>query len=621
MIKGITRKLNEAGKIKIGKKGKPATSSGGTDYRLPEKLDHFRITTTERDGEGDLIDDIALMSILKGAMAEKTETILNSNGDIIGIPIRLLYNDTELNFPTRLASYNNGKCVCYGDGETSYNRMDEFKSPKPCPCKKYDPDYSGKDKCKANGKLTCIIDAAGMFGQAHVFRTTSINSVQGIIGGIELIKAATNGRISGLPLLLMLNAKSTTIPTTGAQTKVYVVSICYRGSMSDLQKKCLQITNENAQFLLSMDKIEKDAKESGSDFIPAEEEHDFQAEFYPESVIELGQVNSDVIDVSPVGQDADAVQEQSGSVEQPETQTAGEQASETKTSETHGKESASVIKSPNPEKIALLERLKAETDPTKAWKLIPRLDKEYLIQYLIDMHPNGGTFPDHKENKPVFTGFIQGYIGSTAWRERMGIGPDEKVYNNAGVSPGAADGSEQTSMSNEPAKPTDPEVTAHPFIVELQNEQHQYLVVKAMRDRFSIPINGTLPTDQLIELAKKLLSEEGVSDTSKAKNDAGTGGSIPEICEDGPEESEETETATTYKDPYLWDSDSGMSDNVQHMEMARLKSEQKIDKPDWVKRVNKYKDKSGDPIDKAVQMSYRQAEHFIKVLKGEEAPF
>ncbi len=53
MIKNLTLQLNEAGKIKIGRKGKQITSAQGNEFRPPEKLDHFQLVTTEKDTEGD----------------------------------------------------------------------------------------------------------------------------------------------------------------------------------------------------------------------------------------------------------------------------------------------------------------------------------------------------------------------------------------------------------------------------------------------------------------------------------------------------------------------------------------------------------------------------------------
>ena len=281
MIKNLPRQLNEAGKIKIGKKGAMVVSAKGTEFRPPKKLDHFQLVTTEKNEDGDYIVDVALQNKIK----EDGSGIIDGNGCLVGLPIRLLYNDTELNFPNRYVSYMSGKLSCHGDGEVSKKRLDNFEKDHPCPCGRLDPGYDGKDKCKPTGTLTCIIDGARLFGQAHKFRTTSMNTIKGILGGIELIKTATNGKIAGLPLMLTMNAKQTTTPS-GISTTIYIVSICYRGSMSDLRTEVLQLMSTEKQYLLSMDDIEDQAKAKEAVTVTdVEEEREFVEEFFPDAVV------------------------------------------------------------------------------------------------------------------------------------------------------------------------------------------------------------------------------------------------------------------------------------------------------------------------------------------------
>jgi hypothetical protein len=112
-VKGLTPQLAERGKIKIGMKGEEKTSSQGKKFMLPVKLDHFLITTMQRDAAGRLMPDVALMARLKP-----------EGGKITEIPVRLLYDDIDLNFPTRYACYKGNRCWCSGDGETA-QRLDE----------------------------------------------------------------------------------------------------------------------------------------------------------------------------------------------------------------------------------------------------------------------------------------------------------------------------------------------------------------------------------------------------------------------------------------------------------------------------------------------------------------
>jgi len=274
VIKNLKVMLPEYGKIKAGTKGEEVISGGGKKFRLPKKLDHFIITTTERDNEGNLILDTDLMEALK----KSDDAIVDKEKNLIGIPIRLLYNSIDLNFQTRYACYVGGKCVCSGNGETGRTR--DGRDVK-CPCKQLAFDYEGKDKCKANGRLVCLIDGASIVGACHVLRTTSINTVN---GSLAFIQAAASGMLAFLPLHLILKPKTVTIPS-GAPSTVYVSSIVYRGSIEQMRDKALMMAKEKAQFLIEMDTVEESARELIEQEVESEQEQlEVQQEFYPDSI-------------------------------------------------------------------------------------------------------------------------------------------------------------------------------------------------------------------------------------------------------------------------------------------------------------------------------------------------
>ncbi|MBW1953529.1 MAG: hypothetical protein JRI66_10670 [Deltaproteobacteria bacterium] len=129
-VKGLTPQLAERGKIKIGEKGEMRTSSQGKQFALPRKLDHFLITTMQRDAAGRLMPDATLMARLKPEGGKLTE-----------IPVRLLYDDIDLNFPTRYACYKGNRCWCSGDGETAQRLTGENGKYQEvsCPCERIDP--------------------------------------------------------------------------------------------------------------------------------------------------------------------------------------------------------------------------------------------------------------------------------------------------------------------------------------------------------------------------------------------------------------------------------------------------------------------------------------------------
>jgi len=278
-VKGLLPSLLEVGKIKIGKKGEKKTSSGGKEFRMPIKLDHFLITKNEKDPKTeDYIVDDALVTSLK----KDGGTKVDGNGNIIQLPIRLLYDDIDLNFPTFYARYSGSKRACHGDGEKATTRDGREIT---CPCEKIKPDYDGVDKCKINGTLSCIIAGSDTIGGCHKFRTTSMNTAKSILGSLTVVKAATGGRLAFLPLSLIIQPKTTTIPGDGGTTTVYIVSVVYSGTIERLQQQAMEMAKSEATYRINMDNIENEArlllettKES------EEEESEIQEEFYPDTI-------------------------------------------------------------------------------------------------------------------------------------------------------------------------------------------------------------------------------------------------------------------------------------------------------------------------------------------------
>ena len=276
-VKGLMPGLAEVGKIKIGIKGDEVKSKDGNTFRLPKKIDYFRIVKNERDENDDYVLDDQIIEIIKNNPA----AMYNKEMNIIGIPIRLLYNEIDLVFPTQYVSYVNGKLSCSGNGIKA-NTRDGREIP--CPCNRLDNTYTGKDKCKISGVLSCIIEGANV-GGCHKFRTTSINSARYILSSLMLIKAATGGLLSFIPLRLVINPKKTIIPTTGKPTTVYVVTVEFQGGVEQLQQKALEMGRERVSLIENMRDIEAEAKRIVS-VDTEQEEKEIAEEFFPENIIE-----------------------------------------------------------------------------------------------------------------------------------------------------------------------------------------------------------------------------------------------------------------------------------------------------------------------------------------------
>ena len=382
MIKNLQKQLNPGGFIKIGKKGKMITSKNGKEFRPPQKLTHFQLVTTEKDKNDNYIIDVDLQNKIK----KSGNCVLDGEERLIGIPIRLLYNDTELNFPNKYVSYVQGKLNCTGDGEESQKRIDNFEVDHDCPCPRSKSGYDGKDICKPSGSLLCIIDEAGLFGQAHKFRTTSMNTITGIIGGIELIKAATGGRIAGLPLMLTMNAKNTITPG-GIPTTVYIVSICFRGDMGALRQEVLQLINTDKQYLIDMDEVEEKARDEIIDnqIDTEEDEKEFVEEFFPDAI----DVNSEPVKTVEKVEKTEQDDKQEDKTEDAGSENDTDDSSDKSLSESIEDKLAKFqgAMEPADEYRALYDRFVNENDFVKAVALAKRLQRGNLLYWIALNHP------------------------------------------------------------------------------------------------------------------------------------------------------------------------------------------------------------------------------------------
>jgi hypothetical protein len=276
MIKGLVPSLPERGKIKIGVKGAKTKSRNGNEFQMPQKLDHFVVTTLDRQEDGNFARDEAIHAVIGDRPTD--------------IKVRLLYDDPSLNFPTRYAAYKGRTLFCSGDGETASRLGDDGKSRSnvPCTCFRQDPEYKGADKCKMNGVLSTLIDGAGGIGGVWKFRTTSYNTIVGIMSSMAFLRQITGGPLANLPLTLQVRPKQATDPE-GKQQTIYVVGLEFPGDMAELQNIGHQIALDRATTHISIAHIEDEARRLLSYApvnvpLPGDDESDVIEEFYPEQV-------------------------------------------------------------------------------------------------------------------------------------------------------------------------------------------------------------------------------------------------------------------------------------------------------------------------------------------------
>lgn len=277
-----TPQLPERGKIKIGKKGDERQGKNGP-YRLPQKDDHFTVTTLEKDAQDNYLPDLGLMQTIAANTGQAA-------GHLTRIPVRLLYNDPTLNFASRYAAFDGKTVWCSGNGETAM-RLGQggAYAPRTCPCPNLERDFQGRPgnpKCKIAGMLGVLIDGAPGVGGVWKFRTTSFNSVDGLTASLMFLASVTGGQLANVPLDLVLAPKRVADPAGKPQT-VYVVGLEFRGTVEQLRDTGYRIALGNEQAKLRIVDIERDARrmleapqDPGAVF-DGEDSEDVAEEFHP----------------------------------------------------------------------------------------------------------------------------------------------------------------------------------------------------------------------------------------------------------------------------------------------------------------------------------------------------
>jgi hypothetical protein len=191
MLRGLAITPPVLGRISIGK----IVEKNGK--RLPEKDDQFTITTQLQSKDGWLVHPF-------------DEGFRKSQGGKIRtIPIRLLFNDPDLNFRAEFSLFDRttGRPLCVGNGESCKRQSENGIQSLPCAS----PDgcvLAKNGACKPYGRLNVVIGDDDPLG-SFVFRTTGFNSIRTLAARLQYFQAISGNRLSCLPLELRLRGKST----------------------------------------------------------------------------------------------------------------------------------------------------------------------------------------------------------------------------------------------------------------------------------------------------------------------------------------------------------------------------------------------------------------------------
>lgn len=226
MIKGLAITPPILGRISIGR----VVEKNGK--RLPEKDDQFTITSQVQTKDG-WVNHPLDEELRKESM----------NGKIRSIPVRMLFNDPDLNLRAEYSMFDrqNGRPLCVGNGETcrrsTENGVETLDCPSPDHCQ-----FAKGGLCKPYGRLNVKIgddDELGTF----IFRTTGYNSIRSLAARLSYYQAVSGNLLSCLPLQLRIRGKST---TQSHRSAIYYVDLTVREGVT-LEQSIVEAKNTNDQ--------------------------------------------------------------------------------------------------------------------------------------------------------------------------------------------------------------------------------------------------------------------------------------------------------------------------------------------------------------------------------------
>jgi len=241
MIKGLALTPPILGRISIGK----VVERNGK--RLPEKDDQFTITTQVQNKDGWLphpLDE----DLRKGT----------TNGKLRSIPVRMLFNDPELNMRAAYTLFDRtkGRPLCVGDGDTCRRLQNGGVETLPCPS----PDACeiGRGACKPFGRLNVRLPGDDELG-SFIFRTTGFNSIRTLAARLSYFSAVSGSRLAYLPLELRLRGKSTTM---SHRAPIYYVDLTLREGMTltDAVTQAAQLEDQQRQAGICQDDLDAAAR-------------------------------------------------------------------------------------------------------------------------------------------------------------------------------------------------------------------------------------------------------------------------------------------------------------------------------------------------------------------------
>lgn len=195
MIKNLAITTPILGAIRLGE-----VVENKDGKRIPVRNNHFKITGQYKDADGNWVEH-PLHKKVAAQMGVEPDKITE-------IPIRLMFNDPELNMRARYEAFDrSGRIVCAGDGATARRsdggKIETVQCPGADHCK-----FGVKANCDLFGRLNVMIDGQDDQFSTFIIRTESFNSVRTVFAKMSRMRAMFGNRLAGVPFKLKLVQKA-----------------------------------------------------------------------------------------------------------------------------------------------------------------------------------------------------------------------------------------------------------------------------------------------------------------------------------------------------------------------------------------------------------------------------
>ncbi len=197
IVKGATLTPPVIGRITMGH-AKQRTD--GKDGALPQKDDHFTITTLVQNGDRSWPEH----PLHKQHLGDKRK--------LESIPVRIAYDSMRLNLTNRYSVFVTsgtevGRTLCSGDGDKARRVTDDgvktILCPRPEAC-----EYGTKNRCKGLTRVYFQIEGQNDPMGVFILRTSGKATRDYLAEKFSQWHGGTSGKLAGMPLMLNIKVKS-----------------------------------------------------------------------------------------------------------------------------------------------------------------------------------------------------------------------------------------------------------------------------------------------------------------------------------------------------------------------------------------------------------------------------